>query len=294
MFKKILIPLDGSKTAEAALPYGRLLAQKLDCPVELLQAIEPGAPPQVADSSSQGSAERYLAEAANRFPESRARYRTRPGVAADVILDAAGEHADTLIVMATHGRSGIGRWLLGSVAEKVLRAAAGSLLLVPASESAAPAGQATLGSILVPLDGSKTAEAALPPAAELARALQIELTLVGVYQIPATAYYRGDDDAAAAAFIPTREELVEAMSRETRVYLESKVKELRPLYERVSSESLEGPAPERIIDLARRTKGSLIAMSTHGRSGLRRWVLGSVTEKVTRHAQAPVLVVPGR
>ena len=302
MVKNILVPLDGSKVAESALPYARLLAQKLGCDVELLQVIDPaadvggsaGRTGENPEEQAGRSADRYLSEIAGSFAHSRARVQVRHGIASEVIIETAGRHPETLIVMASHGRSGIGRWLLGSVAEKVLRAGISPLLLVRASDAAPASPQAALHSIVVPLDGSKLAEAALDPALELVRSLQIELVLASAYEIPATAYYRGDDDVRAAAFIPTRDELVEAMSRETRTYLDAKVKEVSAQAPAVRGELLEGPAAERIIDLARRTKGSLIAMCTHGRSGLRRWVLGSVTEKVARHAESPVLIVRAR
>jgi nucleotide-binding universal stress UspA family protein len=195
--------------------------------------------------------------------------------------------------MASHGRSGIHRWLLGSVAEKVLRGTNRPLLLIRASEEAPAAGEVSFDAIIVPLDGSTLGETALEPAIELARSMQMEIVLVRVYELPATAYYRGEDfPSAAQAFVPSYAELVAAMSREAREYIESKVNELRGRgLEKVRGQVMEGKAAEEIIKLARSTKGSMIAMCTHGRSGLKRWVLGSVTEKVVHHAGSPVLVV---
>jgi nucleotide-binding universal stress UspA family protein len=304
MFDKILVPLDGSTVAESALPYARLLAEKSGCKVELLQVIDSadedawaraGKPIQNTGEEAGRLAERYLAEIAESFPGRRAEHRARPGSPAEVILETAAQDPNTLIVLASHGRTGIDRWLLGSVAEKVIRASSNPLLLVRASKTNRADEKPALNAILVPLDGSKLAELALPPAVELARVLQAEVVLVGAYEIPSTAYYRSDRETATAAdFIPSYDDLVAAMSRETRVYLEAKVQELGSRTARVRSEILEGPAADRILELAHTTKGSLIAMCTHGRSGLRRWLLGSVTEKVARHADAPVLIVGAR
>jgi nucleotide-binding universal stress UspA family protein len=298
----MLVPLDGSKTAESALPYARALAERLDADVELLVVVDLGgisgsvSADEVAklnDVQASRKPDEYLTKVAKTFPQGRARFRVERGTAASIIIDEAAADKDTLIIMASHGRSGIHRWLLGSVAEKVLRGTSNPLLLIRASEKAPAEGQATLRSIVVPLDGSKLGELALAPALELARSLGTEVVLVRAYEFPATAYYRADDfPSGAAAFIPSYAELVEEMSREAREYLDVKVKEIsarEPV--RVRAEIIEGPAAERIIDLARNAAGSLIAMSTHGRSGLKRWILGSVTEKVARHAESPVLII---
>ena len=302
MFRRMLVPLDGSKTAESALPYARALAERLDADVELLEVVDLGG---ISGSASADEVaklnnlhasrkpDEYLTQVAKTFPQGRARFRVERGTAASIIIDEAAADKETLIIMASHGCSGIHRWLLGSVAEKVLRGTSNPLLLIRASEKAPAEGQATLGSIVVPLDGSKLGELALAPALELARSLETEVVLVRAYEFPATAYYRADDfPSGAAAFIPSYAELVEEMSREAREYLDVKVKEIsarEPV--RVRAEIIEGPAAERIIDLARNAAGSLIAMSTHGRSGLKRWILGSVTEKVARHAESPILII---
>jgi nucleotide-binding universal stress UspA family protein len=148
---------------------------------------------------------------------------------------------------------------------------------------------------VVPLDGSKLGELALAPALKLARSMKIEMVLARAYELPATAYYRADDyPPSAQAFIPSYAELAEEMSRESREYIDAKVKELRSQgLEQVRSQVLEGNAAEEIVKLAQSTKGSLIAMCTHGRSGPKRWVLGSVTEKVVHYSPSPVLVVRG-
>ena len=304
MFKKLLVPLDHSKTAESVLPYARFLAKKLDADVELLEVIDSN---EIASNVSAeqarlvsgvrdyatGSSAEYLAQVCDRLPGIRTRCRVADGMPAAVIIDAAAADQETLIVMASHGRSGIHRWLLGSVAEKVLRGTSNPLLLIRASEEAPAVDDIAMNSIVVPLDGSELAESALGPAIDLARSLKLEIVLVRVYELPSTAYYRADDFASSAEpFIPSYRELVEAMSREAREYIDSKVNELRGRgLEQLRGQVVEGKPAEEIIKLARGIKGSMIAMCTHGRSGLKRWVLGSVTEKVVHDAGSPVLVV---
>ncbi len=206
----------------------------------------------------------------------------------EVIIDKAARDKETLIGMATRGRSGIHRWLMGSVAEKVLRGATNPLLLVRGNEEGKSDGKATLKSIVVPLDGSKRAETVLPPAMDLAKKLSLAIVLTRAYQIPLSASYAG----AESPYIPNSDALLNLVREEAGAYLEAKVNELHQNgVEKVSSILLVGSGADEIIDLARSTPDNLIAMCTHGRSGVERWVLGSVTEKVVRHSGDPVLVV---
>ena len=167
--------------------------------------------------------------------------------------------------MATRGRSAIHRWLMGSVAEKVLRGATNPLLLVRANEEGKSDGAATLKSIVVPLDGSKRAETVLPRAVELAKKLSLEIVLTRAYQIPLSSAYGGAD----AAYIPNPNALMNVVKEEAGAYLEAKVNELKQNgVEKVSSILLVGSGADEIIDLARTTPDNLIAMCTHGRSGV--------------------------
>ncbi|MGH7810474.1 MAG: universal stress protein, partial [Candidatus Binatia bacterium] len=111
---------------------------------------------------------------------------------ADMIIETAGADKDTLITMATHGRSGLNRFLLGSVAEKVLRATQNPLLLVRAREGAKSDGEIAMKSVIVPLDGSALAERVLPASAELATKLDLDVILFRAYAIPYGAYTAGD------------------------------------------------------------------------------------------------------
>ena len=298
MYTRMLIPLDGSKLAENVLPYARALAGALNLRIELLSVVDSM---DFARTSHAGhvrsfdsiieaavqESRRYLEGIARSFTGSTVTCVVEQGQAEEIIIEKAAGDKETLIGMATRGRSGIHRWLMGSVAEKVLRGATNPLLLVRGDEEGRSNGAATLKSIIVPLDGSKRAETVLPPAIDLAKILSLEIVLTRAYQIPMSAYAGAD-----APYYADLDSLLTLVKEEASAYLEAKVNELRENgIEKVSSILLLGSGADEIIELAQGTPDNLIAMCTHGRSGVERWVLGSVTEKVVRHSGDPVLVV---
>jgi nucleotide-binding universal stress UspA family protein len=298
MYTRMLIPLDGSKLAENVLPYARTLAGAMDLRIELLSVVDTmdfartthaghvrDFDPIIEAAVREG--EQYLENVARSFTGSTVNCVVEQGQADQIIIDKAAGDKETLIGMATRGRSGIHRWLMGSVAEKVLRGATNPLLLVRGDEEGKSDGVATLKSIVVPLDGSKLAESVLPRAIDLAKKLGLEIVLTRAYQLPLSAYPGAD-----TAYIPNQDAFLTAVRGEAGAYLEAKVNEIRGNgIEKVSFILLVGSGADEIIDLARTTPDNLIAMCTHGRSGVKRWALGSVTEKVVRHSGDPVLVV---
>jgi nucleotide-binding universal stress UspA family protein len=299
MYTRMLIPLDGSKLAENVLPYARAMARALDGPIELLSVVDSMDSARTSHAGHVRSVDAIVEAAvqeSKRYLEGIARSFTgRPvtcvveqGQPEEVIIERAAGDKETLISMATRGRSGIHRWLMGSVAEKVLRGASTPLLLVRGDAEGKNTGEATLKSIVVPLDGSKLAETVLPHAVELAKKLSLAIVLTRAYQIPLSATYAG----AESPYIPNNDALMNLVRDEAGTYLETKVNELHQNgVEKVSSILMVGSGADEIIDLARGTPDNLIAMCTHGRSGVKRWALGSVTEKVVRHSGDPVLVV---
>lgn len=304
MYSKVLIPLDGSKTAEKVLPYSRYLAGRFKIPVELLSVIdiigtamslsaENARPFNAVIEERISNSEKYLRGIAATFPGIEVKCTVEKGLPAETIMEKSKADKNTLINMATHGLSGIKRWLLGSVAAKVIQAAETPLLLVRASGEGVVKDQISFESIILPLDGSELAEQVLPHVVDLARVMNVEVVLVRAFEPPPTAYYGVDDfPPSAATFIPTHEELVAEFSREAREYLDAKVKELRSHgLEKIRAETLEGTAADVIIDLARKMRDSLIVMCTHGFSGMKVWVLGGVTEKVVNHAESPLLII---
>lgn len=297
MFTKLLIPLDGSKTAEKVLPYARFLAGKFKMAVELLAVLD------IAEMATHVSAEKarhldtmiedgmrasanYLKGVAASFPDGKVTCTVEKDRAEEAIVKKAEADGGTLIAMATHGRSGINRFLLGSVAEKVLRASANPLLLVRAKEAGKATGEAPFKSVIVPLDGSELAESVIPLVAGMAKKLDLEVILFRAYHIPYAAY--GGEDG----YMVNYDDLIAGVRDEANEYIDKQVAEVKKLgVAKVVAVTKEGIAGDEIIALGHKSPESLIAMGSHGRSGIGRWVLGSVTENVVRHSDEPVLVV---
>src|SRR5262245_45791814 len=301
MYSKLLIPLDGSKTAKKVLPYARHLAGKLKLPVELLAVID------IAEMATHISAEKarfldalvedgvrastsYLRGVATTFANTKVTCSVEKGRAEEMIIEKGAADANLLIAMATHGRSGLNRFLLGSVAEKVLRGTTNPLLLVRATEEMESTNAVAFNSMVVPLDGSELAESVLPMVAGLAKKLGAEVQLFRAYHFPYNAY-TGDENYYGADY----DEMIRSLREEADEYLEKKAAQVKSLgVEKVRCVTKEGYAGDEIISLAARTPGNLIAMCSHGRSGVKRWLLGSVTESVVRHGADPVLVIVAR
>lgn len=285
MYKTMLIPLDGSKMAEAVLPYARFLATALQLPVDLIHVNDPET---VAPNIGPMHGADYLKEVADSFPRSlTVNCRIDNGRAAEVIVDSAARDVGTMIAMATHGLSGGQRWLLGRVSQKVLQASINPLLLIRPTEPTDSNREARLSTVIVSLDGSKLAEKIFPHVVYLATRLKLLVVLIRTYALPTVGYFM-----AAGVSLPAMDEVAAKIKGEVRDYLRGKEAELRALgIANVSSEVVEGKGPEEIIDLARRTPESLVAMSTHGRSGIGRWVLGGVTDRVVCYCGEPVLVI---
>jgi nucleotide-binding universal stress UspA family protein len=299
MIRKILVPLDGSQTAEAILPYARHFAAGLKLPIELLEVVDivevlrsiSAAEALLAERLAKDDIRRsgeYLEAIAGNFSGVPVTTTVKQGQVAEIIIETAVREKDTLIALASHGRSGVNRFLLGSVAEKILRGSKNPLLLVRAGNRPGSDGDAALKSMIVPLDGSELAETVLPMAHDLAQKLQIGVILFRAYAVPYGAYSSGEgfyDPLHLEAFHRRLQE-------EARDYLERKTAELKGKgLADVSYVLAEGPSADEIIKFARVTPNNLIAMSSHGYSGVKRWVLGSVTEIVARHSGDPLLVL---
>lgn len=274
MFERVIVPLDGSEVAAAILPQIRRILMHKDAEILLVQGVYV---PSNAQAEAvelpdilRAQAARYLEGVAAPLRTAGARVRTeaRIGPAADVILDLACEEKATLIAMTTHGRSGLSRFVRGSVAEKVLRASRVPVLAVR-SFPVAPPVDLRLKRVLVALDATDASLEIVEPALEMAALFGASTTLLHVCDGP-------------ACTVP--------------------VPELTRTYERFRQRGLEvqpvmkkGDPAVQILDTARELEADLIAMTTHGRRGVSRWALGSVTEKVLRAAEAPLLVArPGK
>lgn len=283
MFETILLPLDGSELAEVALPCAQGFAVRLGSEVDLVTVCD-----------MPGEQERLLTVYLNRMASQltakgvKVRSVVLFGKAADELLEYAHRNKIGLIIMATHGRSGLGRWTLGSVADRVLRATTLPLLLLRAGrcEEIAPE-QPIFKRILLPLDGSRLGEGALPYVEEIAAKTKAEVHLLSVVQLPLTL------TPGMAAFVEagTWTRALEALREESQAYLERVGNALRTRGILAHTDVRVGSVGEAILSLAGSNNIDLIAMSTHGRSGISRWVLGSVAEKVLYGAEVPVFVV---
>jgi len=277
MFERILVPLDASPLAEAVLTQLRSVLLRKDSEVILLQAALPPAGMDAGvigvDELFVSRARSYLASLERDLAAQGVRVRSivRTGGPAEVILSVSEEVDASLIALATHGRSGIPRWILGSVAEKVIRASRVPVLAVrsfrtPGPE-AAPVGREALSirKILVPIDDSNHSLEVVPPAVELAK----------LYGSKAVILHVCEGHPACSVPVP----------------------QLNYAYEHFAAAGVEaipvmrmGDAPVQILEECRAQDADLIAMSTHGRSGPSRWMLGSVAEKVLRAATVPLLL----
>jgi nucleotide-binding universal stress UspA family protein len=285
MYDKILLPLDGSKLAEEVLPYAKFLAGSLQLPIHLMHVNDPET---AAPSAYAVQGADYLKAVAATLPASlTVNCSVENGRAAEVIVDSASRDTSTLITMATHGRSGAQRWLLGSVAQKVLQASMNPLLLIRPSEETRPSAEARLSTVILPLDGSHLAEKIFPHVVYLANRLKLEVVLIRTYTLPTTGYFM-----ATGVSPPDIGRMGTKIKEEIADYLQAKVEQLQAEgIEKVSFVAVEGTGPEEIIEPARKTTHNLVAMSTHGRSGIGRWVLGSVTDRVVCYCGDPVLVI---
>lgn len=291
MFTSILVPLDGSPLAERALPYAEALARAGGARLILFRAAMahtlPGLNHREAEMAAMAEAEAYLEEVARPLLARGLTVDTAVpyGKAAEMIVEEVIIREADLIVMATHGRSGLGRWVYGSVAEGVLARCAIPVLLVRAWQRApvAPFGERTR--LLVPLDGSAFAEAALPAALALAKVMQGQIDLLRVVVPPDLAMM---SEAGLQDYIEQEFEAEEAAARD---YLREVAG--RPEIEKyVGAIDVRAGMPAYVVGEAGREHGAgLIVMATHGRTGLRRALLGSVADATLRQGVAPVLLV---
>lgn len=295
-YKAILVSLDGSALAEEALPRAIDLAVTVGSTVLLLRAAEAhgftGADATDAQVIAVHEAEAYLAgvrEWVLRQGVADVQTAVWYGPAADAIVDAARFRKADLIVMSTHGRSGLGRLVLGSVAARVLHSTSTPTMLLRhgASPLGAASTRATSGTpraqrVIVPLDGSPAAEAILPFLLQIAGPLDMRVVLIRVLEpIPPRAVELG----------PVIVEDVEGRRHDAEEYLAPIAAQLSRRGVDVRAEVRRGAPVAEILTAARETGADLIAMTTHGRSGLGRLLFGSVAEALLRGAGIPVFLM---
>jgi nucleotide-binding universal stress UspA family protein len=315
MFTKILVPMDGSELSEAILPRVAYLAKRLDIPVELVSIVDAGTPPVAHEAASPGIV-RYQ----GRFPfisyaadeqyytgvpfdqnvgkepaedmievqvwlDERASWLGQQGVSvveskvvaasgrpSEGIIEYADLHSCDLIAMATHDRSLLGQALRGSVTNAVIRSSAVPVIAITPEKQKGHLGQfGELSSVLVPLDGSPFAEAILPYVENLAGRLGLEVVLVQALT---------SDERETA--------------REASQYLESIAERLGGIGIKARWEVIAGDAVQEIAKLAQQAPDTMIALASHSRSGISRWVAGSVAEELLRESGNPVLIISSK
>ena len=287
----ILIPLDGSQLAEGALAYGAAFARALGERIVLITAWEGTESelgtdfPAMALEIEQKANAHYTAY----LDRVRARLGTEikvethvvAGDASEEILKAAETTQARLLVIGTHGRSGVGRWVYGSTANRLVREAAVPLVVVGPHALQRPAADVSLKHLLVPLDGSSLSEAALPVATALAKTLGARLTLVRVVGWAVQTYPYSLPDA----YIPQIDEELEAGAKTYLARMESQIKDLP-----VDAFIVRGAVADGLMDVCEKQSVDLVVMTTHARGGLARVALGSTADRMLQ-AKVPVLLI---
>lgn len=285
----IIVPLDGSTLAEQALEMALVLARVLLGEIRLVRVLEPLGRSGPGDAG-RAAAEAYLARVAARLPEDvRVNRHVLTGTPVDALHTFAATAPGAMIVMSTHGRGAMGRLVFGSVTEKVLR---GTSVPVVVVRDALPGPDSRLRFVLVPLDGSAVSEAALPMGMELARRSGATLCLVRVVDPYPPSQYSPLGSGTLLVDDDLISELGQQVRDDARAYLDGIGKRLRDEGVRVVWEVRLGRPADEIVRAAETTGADLVVMSTHGRSGIRRWAFGSVTEEVMRSGVTSVLVIP--
>ncbi|MEK7443028.1 MAG: universal stress protein [Chloroflexota bacterium] len=293
MFRKILIPLDGSELAEQAMPAAMALARQSHGEILLLRvpvfetAVMPAFGgygvlyPEQSLEHSRAEAREYLKSTQKNIaaPDVTCRALIVDGDVASAIVDVAKEENVDVIVMSTHGYSGMTRWVMGSVTERVLGDASCPVYVVRAPELPRH--------VMITLDGSEFAERALEPGLEAAAMFGATVTLMGaVRQVNVSLLKEMETIERGMA-----QRLHDDMIKDVEEYLWRVAKRYHRDDVALMTATTIEPAATSILEYAETHDVDLLVMATHGRSGLLRWVYGSVTEKVLRGAKRSMLIV---
>ena len=296
MFKHILVPLDGSTLAEAALPAALSLAEKFMTPVTLMHIIEQDAPAEVHRDrhlTEVGEAEAYLAGIARKFFPAKFKVdlHVHTSPVADVSRSIVDHSSDVmqpdLIILCSHGNNGMRELVFGNIAQEVAAGSGTPVLLIKPDPTST---DFQLSHILVPLDNESVHDKALPTAEELAKAYEAELNLLCV--IPTLGTLSGEKaaisnmlPATSTAYLDIAEEMaLEHFNGHLRIFKKEGIS--------ATAEIARGdPAPV-IAKTAERIPADLIIFGTHGRLGLDAFWNRSVAASVARKTQIPLLLLP--
>ncbi len=293
MSRLILVPLDGSEFSESALPVGLAIARRWEARLEILTVHEavPTLDHDLWETASREWSERYVEGVAKRVKEEAGvtvagtALSGRTGEAIQHHVEARG---GALVVMATHGRGPMSRFWLGSTADALVRHSTFPLLLLRPTEDVTLnlTGDFSPKKVLIPLDGSAEGEAIIAHALALADDPEAEFSLLRVFPYP---------EEFASSYLPhtiqVNAELLKEGEATAKQYIDGQATALCDRGLKATGHVCVDASPAAgILHFAERTEADLIAMSTHGRGGVSRMLLGSVTDKVLRGAQIPMLV----
>ena len=311
MFTKVLVPLDNTEISEGIIPFVTQLAQGLDMEVVLATAVNldhtprglfdrirsgvGGSPSPTTEAVSGESEESAESDAMSRLDEL-ASSMTQSGVSAsgmvgfgpasETIIRMATDSDCDLIAMSTRGRGALSSGLLGSVTYRTMHESPMPVLAVtPERAGLHRTTDRRISSVVVPLDGSELAETALPHAVALCRGMNMEIVLLHV--VPVNEFIYSDGNVATDDVPGEKEESV-ALAR---MYLNGIARRLEEEGLDAQVNVLEGRPSSVITAVARGAEPSMIAMASHGRSGVSRLLMGSVAEAVVRESGDPVLIV---
>ena len=286
MFQKILVPLDGSQTAEKALPFAEHLARRFRSEVTLFTALEEG-------DRFEHPFRSYLNEKSKELGAEWVKSNTAivQDSTANAILKFAEENDIGLIVMCTHGSSGPGIWAVGSIAAKIMQQSSIPVLLIRAVASGESIADRTFRSILVPLDGSPLAESVMPYIEKLAAAFESRVLPIQVVQpmrtppVPVASY------SAGVALKEHDDDLAEVMMEKAGEYINEKETSLQDKGINATASVLMGKPYETITQYAEANSIGLIAVTTHGCIGSKKIPYGSITSKILESSSQPVLLI---
>jgi nucleotide-binding universal stress UspA family protein len=297
MFRHLLVPLDGSSLAEAALPAAAYLARALGSTVTLLHVVERSSPQEVHGDrhlTDPEQAAAYLDEVAARAVLSGVVVEQHVhAAAADDVARSIVEHkavlAPDLIVMCAHGSGGLRRWLYGTIAQQVIALGRIPTLVVRPTGSQGPQ-PFVCRKLLVPIDGHPEHEQGLPIAIGLARACAADLHLLMVIH---TFRALAGQQAASARLLPgTTSELLDITSDSARAYLQQRAGQAQAQGLTVTAEIRRGDPARQIVQSIRVAGADVVVLSTHGRAGMDALWAGSVVPRISRHVNKPLLLVP--
>jgi nucleotide-binding universal stress UspA family protein len=297
MFKHLIIPLDGSRLAEAVLPTAVNLARRLNASVTLVHVIERNPPKQIHGEmhlALPAEADNYLKDVRERYfpPEIAVDWHVHTVAIADVaesIVDHAHEFGSDLVVMCTHGKGGLKQWLFGSIAQQVSATRIPVLLVRPEPGGVAPTPNG--GPFLVPLDGTETREAALPFAAALAKACGTGLRLLMVVPTPGT--LAGAETSSRILLPATTKAMLDLASEDAVHYLKRIASQLQAeTGVPVSGLVTQGEGGKLIAHEALNSKADWIIMGTSAKTGMDAFWSGSVAPQVSNRIYRPLLLIP--